>query len=314
MKKRIILGTAVLMAGCLTVSTIKSNAQSKDVAAIKKVIEEESNAYFHKNYDNWLKTWAHDPADVHLNIGPSGYGYLIGWSAIAAEYKKEMQQMGTMSEADIAPLVHKTDYDIKVNGNMASASFKNGKHHNAELRTLVKQNGQWEILSLTSINSAAYAMRTTINRMKTFTGKWVLDGKASMKPSNGVELNSLQFDLEVTPNGLEQLSDATFSNKGHSFAPPTEYEYFIPDYSTNTVSYMDIYKNPSGQTFTRIGQVTSNHPNSFTVTVMYSGKPTTIQDEYTVTMKNGERHEVGRHFNRDGKRTSTSTINLRRMK
>lgn len=313
MKKKIIFSIAVLMTVCLTVSTLKTNAQSKDVTAIKKVIEEESNAYFHKNYDDWLKTWAHDSADVLLRVAPDNYYKLLGWNEIAAEYKTDIQHLPAMSEADIDPLVHKTDYDIKLNGNMASAGFKNGKSHSIELRTLVKQNGSWKILTLTTINSPAYAMRTTINRMKAFAGKWVLEGKATREPSTGVDLNSLKFNLRITPDGLKQFSTGTFSKNGKLLSSPTEVEYFIPDYDANTISYMSIYKVSTGQTYTSMGNVTSTKPNSFTVTIMYKDKPTAVQSEFTATMKDGEWYQVGKQFDEDGKQTATTTVTLRRV-
>lgn len=178
----------------------------------------------------------------------------------------------------------------------------------------MKQNGEWKFLNFTLINNNAYGMMNTINRMKTFACKWVLDGQASMEPSDGkTKLNMLKFNLKVTPNGLEQFSNYTVTNNGHSFSSPGELEYFIPDYRTNTISYMDIQKNPSGQTFTSTGKVTSGQPNSFTVTEMYPDKPTQIENEYTVSMQDGHWHQIGKRFDKDGKQISTSSVNLRRV-
>ncbi len=308
---------AIIFLMYFTVPGVQTYAQSKDlkdIAAIQKVIELETSTYFHKDYEDWAATWAKDSADALLRVGPLGCYHLLGWNAIAAKYKAEMQNMPPMTEAEIAAVVHKTDYDIKISGNLASASFKNGKQHNEELRILVKQDGSWKILSITSINSAAYALRQTINNMKEFAGKWELDGQATMEPSNGSVLNALRFDFKVTSTGMEQLS--TFSvttDNGQSLAPPAEHEYFIPDYSTNTVLYTDVYTNPSGQTYTRTGKVTSDHPHSFTVTVMYPDKPDAIQSEYTVTMEKGKWHQVNKRFDRDGKQTRTLTANLHRV-
>lgn len=313
MKKLFFPSAICIMATCFTVSIIKANAQTKEEAAIKKVIEQETSTYFHKNYDGWAKTWAHDSADYVLRAGPNGYQQVIGWNAIAAEYKQDIQNLSVLSEEEIAPFLNKTGYHIYINGNMASVSFKEGNNNpNVETRTLVKQNGDWKILNFTILNNSSYAFQQTINSMKAFAGRWVLDGKATIEPSKGDELNSLKFDLKITPVGLEQLSDATFTHNGKFYTPFTEVEYFIPDYNTNTISYLDIQRNASGQTFTLTGKVTSSQPNSFTVTVMYPNKPTAIQSEYTVTMQDGKWHQIGKRFDRDGKLTATITGNMRR--
>lgn len=313
MKKTMLFGMAALMAGCLT-ATVRSNAQSTEDATIKKAIQQETDRYFHKDFTGWEKTWAHDSADFVLRIGPLGYSQMFGWNAISAQYKKEIKNMGVSSDAEIAPHLHNTDFHIYVNGNTATATFKEGNNNpEGEMRTLIKQNGEWKTLSLSSINSEAYAMQNTLNYMKAFAGKWVLDGKAISEPSNGGELNSVKINLKSTPDGLEELSDISYSYKGQTYDPPTEEEYFIPDYNTNTISYLNIQKDASGHTYTQTGKVTSNHPNSFTVTVMYPDKPAAIESEYTVAMQNGQWHQTGKVFDKSGKVTRTMSGNLRRV-
>jgi hypothetical protein len=314
MKKTSVIAAACLMTASLALLTAKTNAQTKEDQAIEKVIEQESVAYFHKNYDAWADTWAHDSADYILRASPTGYQQVLGWNAIATEYKQDIQNLPVRTETEIAPFLHKTDYHIYVNGNMATARFKEGdKVQNVETRDLVKQDGNWKILNFTLIDNHSYTMRDVVNRMKAFVGQWELDGKATMEPSDGGELNSLKINLDVTPNGLKQLSDFSYSMNGHFYTPPTEYEYFIPDYGSSTVSYLDVTKNASGQTFTRTGKVTSDGPDSFTVTVMYPDKPDAIDFEYTVTMQNGKWRQVNKRFNQDGKLISTATANLRRV-
>lgn len=60
MKKTMFLGIVCIMTTCLAVSTIQAKAQKKDEDAIKKVLQEETTNYFHKNYDGWANTWAGD--------------------------------------------------------------------------------------------------------------------------------------------------------------------------------------------------------------------------------------------------------------
>ena len=313
MKKTMLFALICAIAGCFVFTN--ASAQKSDEAAIKKVLNEETSNYFHKNYDGWANTWVHDTAASVLRANANGHTQLLGWNAIAAEYKNDINGLSERTEDEIKPFLNKTDYHIYVNGNMATVSFKEGgKNPNTEMRTLVKQNGAWKILNFTLIDAAAYAMKNIMSNMRAFVGKWVLDGEASAEPSNGGVLNSAVFQFKETSTGMEQLSDFIFTtSNGQSFAPPTAHEYFIPDYNTNTVKYILIRQNRMGQTIIQTGKITSDKINSFTVTVMYTDEPTVVQTEYTVTLQNGKWHQVGKDYDSNGKQVSTETMDLRRL-
>lgn len=300
----------------LVTTSIKTKAQKAEDEAIKKTLQQETSSFFHKNYDAWANTWAHDSADYIVRASTSEQSDLMGWNAISNEYKQTIKNLGVMDDATIAPFLNKKDFHFYINGNVATVSFSEGqgdKSPNFETRTLIKQNGAWKILNFTLIDKSSYAMQGILNTLKAFMGKWELDGKATMEPSNGGELKSLNLDLKQTPNGLEQLSDFTVIFKDQWHTLPTEYEYFIPDYNTNTITYMDISKNAAGQTYTQTGTVTSEQPNSFTVTVMYPNRPTIKQTEYTVSMQEGKWHQVSKNFGMDGKVVWTATADLHRF-
>lgn len=309
------LRSLTMMAALLLFATCEVSAQKSDDAAIKKVLQEETTNYFHKNYDGWANTWLHDTAASVLRAGTTGYEQLLGWNAIATSYKQDIQGLGTRTDAEIAPFLNKTDYHVYINGNMATVTFKEGnKTPNTEMRTLVKQNGAWKILNFTLINNSSYAMANIMGNMRTFIGKWELDGKPTSEPARAGVLHSGEFILRKTPIGLEQLSSFVFTApNGQSYAPPADYEYFIPDYNTNTISYTSIRKNRFGQTFTGTGKITSNGTNSFTVTTTYPDKPDVIQNEYTVTLKDGKWHQVDKDYDKSGKQTSTSTLEMHRV-
>jgi hypothetical protein len=313
MKKTILYALICAIAGCFIFTN--ASAQKSDEAAIKKVLNEETSNYFHKNYDGWANTWVHDTAASVLRASTDGFEQLLGWNAISTEYKNDINGLSERTEDEIKPYLNKTDYHIYINGNMATASFKEGdKNPNTEMRTLVKQNGAWKILNFTLIDDGAYAIKNIISNMRAFEGKWVLDEKGTSDPPNGTVLNSAVFQLRETPIGMEQLSDFVFTaNNGQSYAPPTAHEYFIPDYNTNTIKYMVIRENRFGQTFTQSGKITSDKMNSFTVTIMNPARPEMISSQFTVSLENGEWHQVGKHFDDNGKQTNSNTMNFRRL-
>lgn len=314
MKKTMFLGIVCIMTACLAVSTIQANAQKKDEDAIKKVLQEETTNYFHKNYDGWANTWAHDSADYILRTGANNFQELRGWNVISKEYQQDIKNMTPLDDADIATYLNKYDFQFYINGNLATVRFKEGNKNpdNTETRTLVKQNGAWKILNYVLIDGGSYAMQDIINNMKAMTGKWELDGRDTSEPASPVELQTLKFDLESTPNGLEQSSEFRYLSHGQLFAPPAVTEYFVPDYNSTKIIYMSIEKNHQGQTYTNTGTVTSDKPHSFTVTAMYPEKPKAKQTEYTVTLENGKWHQVAKIYDINGKQTNTITINLKR--
>jgi len=153
-----------------------------------------------------------------------------------------------------------------------------------------------------------------MNNMKVFVGKWVLDGSVSEEPDNGRVLNSAEFVLRETPTGLEQTSRFIYTNsKGVTSAPPTDYEYFIPDYGTGKIFYLGVEKNHSGLTFTETGTIASEKTNSFTVTTTYPDKPNAKRVEYTVTLENGKWHQIAKRSDENGKVIGTEIINLKRL-
>ncbi len=309
--RKLLTITLYLLFSALT----KTNAQKPEEDAIKKVIQQETSSYFHKDYDKWADAWAKDSADFVFRAGPSGQSTLIGWNAISAAYKTDIGNMtSAMDDADMATYMNKTNFNIYINGNMAVATFKEGNKMPAtESRTLVKQNGTWKILNMTLVDGS-YAFVDAINSMKSFIGKWEYDGNSfTVEPGDSSQTKSISFELRQTPNGLEQLSNVSYVYNNQTYNPPAESEYFIPDYGQNEIQYMDIQKTSSGQTYTNTGKVTADQPNSFTVTSMYADKPAAIQYQYTVTLKDGKWHQVTKAYGRDGKLTRTYTFELHRM-
>lgn len=306
--------TLLTIAVCFLFSVFtKTNAQKADEDAIKKVIQQETNSFFHKDYDKWADTWLKDSAAFVMRAGPSGQSKIMGWNAINNEYKQSIANLPVYDEAAIAPYLNKTDFNIYINGNMASVSFKEGdKMPSPESRTLLKQNGAWKILNMTIIDGS-YAMMDAVNNMKAFLGKWEYDGNFTVEPNDSSQVKMARFELKETPNGLEQLSDVSYIANNQTYNPPTECEMFVPDYNQNDIQYIDIQKSSSGQTYTSMGKVSSEQPNSYTVKAMYPDKPIAVQYEYTVTLKDGKWHQVAKYYGMDGKLMRTFTFDMHRM-
>jgi hypothetical protein len=300
----------------LNVTTIACFAQKSEEDAIKKVIQQETISYFHKNYDNWANTWAHDSAAYIVRAGTDGHNELMGWNAIAAAYKQDINNMAVLDESMIEPFLNKTDYHIFINGNTATVTFKEGTSSpNFETRSLVKQNGGWKILNMTLINNSSYALMQTISMLRSVVGTWELEpGSFKVTPNDGSDVKSARFEFKETPNGFVQVSTVTYTNSsGNTIVAAPETELFVPDNGQMEIVYMDIQKNQSGQTYTSLGKLTPNKDGSFTVKAMYAEKPTATKYEYTVSLKDGKWRQTATMYGVDGKQTASFNFDMHKL-
>jgi len=290
-------------------------AQKSEEEAIKKVIQQETISYFHKNYDDWANTWAHDTAAYIVRASTNGHNELMGWNAIAASYKQDINNMPVLEQSLIEPYLNKTDFHIYINGNTATATFKEGTDNPSfETRSLVKQNGSWKILSMTLINNSSYALMQTINMLRSVVGTWEMEpGTFKATPNDGSDLKSARFEIRETPNGFTQTSMVSVANSsGNTITMPPETELFIPDNNLMQIVYIDIQRGQNGETYTSPGKLISNSDGSFTVKAMYPEKPTATKYEYTVSLKDGKWHQTAKMYGIDGKQTATFNLDMHR--
>jgi hypothetical protein len=121
MKQYSILFFAVFAFGSLYAQS------TKEQDAVRKVIELETQYYFEGNYDKWAGTWAHEPTDYAIFTSPTGNSETIGWDNISAGVKPNMKNVPLESAEEVATNYKKYDYQYKINGNMASVTFREGK-------------------------------------------------------------------------------------------------------------------------------------------------------------------------------------------
>ncbi len=158
MKKYLIpLIILVVLAGISCEETIDIE---KEKEAIKAVIEEESNAYYARDFDRWAATCLQDETLVRIGATKSMYGYFTGW-------EESSQAMKEAFESNPEPVKNpevKTNYKIKVYEDCAWAVFDNesfndeGESVNKSIHVefLEKIEGDWKIVYLSIINTSSY--------------------------------------------------------------------------------------------------------------------------------------------------------------
>lgn len=140
----------IIMAACLIFSIPVLSQKISDEAAIKKVIERETNAYFGIDYQNWMKSWAHVPYAYWSYADTAGINYFEGWKAIEIGFTDYfVTSKPTRIEID------RTWEDLRIYKDGAYARFKqtlvtNGVRgpEQTEIRVLEKdkKDNAWKIV------------------------------------------------------------------------------------------------------------------------------------------------------------------------
>jgi hypothetical protein len=125
--------------------------KTADVDAIKKLIEQETDAYFSIDYKTWMKSWMHTPQAYWSFADTSGITTFEGWKAIEIGFTDYF-----VTSKPVDTRFERTWQEVKVYGNGAYARFKqrvitNGVKgpEQVEIRVLEKDpadNNQWKIL------------------------------------------------------------------------------------------------------------------------------------------------------------------------
>jgi len=135
----------------------------KEKEVIKAVIEEETNAYYDRDFDRLAATYVQDETNIRLGAGKNGYGYYDGWEEIGSAFKEWIEE-------DISNIENikygKTNYKIKVYNNSAWAVFDDKAMYDVEgehieitqkgVRFLEKVDGEWKIVFLSYVNISSY--------------------------------------------------------------------------------------------------------------------------------------------------------------
>lgn len=301
----------------MTVLSANGQTNNADQAAIKKVIDQETRAYFTLNYDQWAAAWLHDSSAFRLDVSPGIYSRVNGWSKIDPG-KESMKKNGTpYTEEQMKPYTTKSDYHIYINGNAATVFFREGltpDKTSDEVRTMIKQNGEWKIQGLTVISTAAYHFQNSVEGLRAFIGKWKLvPGSATDQAADSIaHVYSQNVDIHEIINGIEFSWSSSWRYNKNNYAQ-TETELFFPDYQLNKFRYSDFSRQGDLSTSGFSGVAFFDSTGKFIIHEMYDDViMVNIQNTYTMK-EDGTLHMDGITYDKTGKQTSTWSFDLQRL-
>ena len=132
----------------------------KEKDAIITVIENETNSYFAKNFEQQSNSFLQDESLIVLVSRKSGFGYAVGWNQISESIKQNIEK----NPNPIAEKFENTDYKIKVYEKSAWAVYDENVYDSEgefirkviNVRVLEKIDNEWKIVYLSDVNTTSY--------------------------------------------------------------------------------------------------------------------------------------------------------------
>ncbi len=126
---------------------------SKEIDAIKAVIEKETKAFFEIDYNTWQSQWVHTPYTFWSFADTTDVNFFSGWEQINTGFEMYFKT----SKPSIAK-IEREWLSIQVYGKSAYVRFMQkiseeiiSRSEQAEVRYLEKIDGQWKIVNVSVI-------------------------------------------------------------------------------------------------------------------------------------------------------------------
>ena len=133
--------------------------------AIKKVVENETNFFFARNFEEFSKTWVHAPYTFHTFLSNNFRSEDIGWDSLGTRVKSQMEITNTPLTDEII----RKNYSYRIYDNCAWVAyeeyFKSEMDENPDLlpsrqfRVLEKSDDGWKIAFLCEIDRNSYTVQ-----------------------------------------------------------------------------------------------------------------------------------------------------------
>jgi len=141
----------------LVISTGATAQDSKEVAAIKAVLEKETQSFFNVNRKDWEDTWMKVPYAYWSYSDSTGTSFIEGWDNISKSFEDYFKTQISNRPIDVAHQSSKITidrkwHDIRVYGNGAYVHYtqrvndKIDHDETSQIRVLEKKDGKWKVI------------------------------------------------------------------------------------------------------------------------------------------------------------------------
>lgn len=137
--------------------------------AIRQVVDNETIYFYARDFKNWASCWSHQ-ADVYFSAtSRENYTIKKGWEAVSDNMKLYFQNNPDPHH----PPIERSNFAYHIQGNLAWVYYDNreGNSYGKQQRVLRKENGQWKIINMTTIDEGSYQESGYFKRLLLFTFK-----------------------------------------------------------------------------------------------------------------------------------------------
>jgi ketosteroid isomerase-like protein len=202
----------ITFAVCLIlIIPVSAYAQSEEEAKIRAVIEGETHAINHCDYEAFANSWWPEDYCFFSVTSPTMNMTFHGWDEIADWAKSVVEHCNPNN----AYMPTKEAYSYVIKEDMAFVTFLEDGG-NESTRVLEKRSGQWKLIRMGVIITNAYEVQQKRKVLAGFAGSWKGDPK-SMKAEpapTSWELLDFTFDNEMTPSGIQMQHHRKWHEKG----------------------------------------------------------------------------------------------------
>jgi hypothetical protein len=140
-------------------------AAQDEKAAIKAIIEKETQSFFNSDRKEWEDTWVHAPYVYWSYSDSTGTSFIEGWDALTSNFDDYFRTQVSNRSIDVAHQSTKLQIDrvwkeFRVYGNGAFVHYiqkvkDNGidRDQTSQVRILEKKDGKWKIVCVGAIAS-----------------------------------------------------------------------------------------------------------------------------------------------------------------
>jgi hypothetical protein len=148
----------LMIIGICSLVTLPAVAQdSKEVAAIKAVLEKETQSFFNVNRKEWEDSWLKVPYAYWSYSDSTGTSFIEGWDNISKSFDEYFKTQVASRNIDVAHQSSKLSidrkwHDIRIYGNGAYVHYtqkvKDNIDHDetSQIRVLEKKDGKWKVI------------------------------------------------------------------------------------------------------------------------------------------------------------------------
>jgi outer membrane phospholipase A len=133
------------------------SANSKEIAAIKAVIEKETLSFFNVNKQDWEDSWWKVPYAYWSYSDSTGTSFIEGWDNIAKNFSDYFKTQVSNRPIDVAHqstklTIERVWHDIRVYGTGAYVHYTQKVFDNvdrdetSQIRVLEKKDGKWKVI------------------------------------------------------------------------------------------------------------------------------------------------------------------------